>query len=308
MNFRQLKCFSLSAELHSFSLASERLYISQSAVTQQIKTLENEVGCQLFHRSNRGITLTAEGEKLLKAADQILQIWDNAVQQLNTRCLDENLCIGYLGPPPTDMFAWLSKQLHNQNPNLHITYTRFSPSEVVEAISSGKADLIFGENNSLWQRHGIRFVSLYQERHYLVLSADHPLANRVSLSLADMKGETFVLPSRRPWIDHLNRLCEMPGGEQLENFIPASDFLSYAPDVLAYRAVAIIPERMYPQSDQVVAIPLAPDIPFYAGFLCPRLSTERSAQIIDYCKNFIQEREAVGSPLNIHSEEPAFVS
>ena len=99
MNFRQLKCFSLSAELHSFSLASERLYISQSAVTQQIKTLENEVGCQLFHRSNRGITLTEEGEKLLKAADQILQIWDNAVQQLNTHCLDESLCIGYLGPP-----------------------------------------------------------------------------------------------------------------------------------------------------------------------------------------------------------------
>lgn len=289
MNLRQLKCFSVSAELHSFSLASERLYISQSAVTQQMKALENEVGCKLFHRSNRGITLTAEGRELLHAADQILEIWGHTVQKLNTGSLRESLCIGYLGPQPTDMFAWLSRQLHQKNPNLHITYTRFAPAEVVEIIKSGKADLIFGENHSNWQKHGIRFVSLYQQCHYVVLSADHPLANRPSLSLTDLKGETFVLPSRRPWIDHLNRPCEMPGGEYLENFIPASDFLSYTPDVLAYRAAAIIPERMYPQSEQVVAIPLIPDIPFYAGFLCPRSTTDRSVEVIDCCKEFIQK-------------------
>lgn len=287
MNLRQLQCFSLAAQLHSFSLASERLYISQPAVTQQIQALENEVGCQLFHRSNRGITLTAEGQQLLASVNQILQIWDGALQQLHPSDPEETICIGYIGPPPTQLFAWLSARLNSQQPRLHLTYSRFSRRSVAQAIQSREAALVFGENYSSWHAQGVRFIPLHRERHFLVLPADHPLAGRASLALTDLAGETFVLPSRRPWIDHLNRLCELPGGELLEHFIPAADFMSYASDVLAYRAVAIIPERMYPRSDQVAAVPLEPDIPFYDGFLGPQLLPQRSQEIVRLCKEFL---------------------
>lgn len=281
----------MAAQLHSFSLASERLYISQPAVTQQIQSLENEVGCQLFHRSNRGITLTAEGEQLLTSVNRILQIWDDALHQLHQDAPAETICIGYIGPPPTELFAWLSGQLHSLHPQLHLTYSRFSRSSLTETLRSGETELIFGEKYTAWQAHGIRFIPLYRERHYLVLPVDHPLAGRASLALTDLAGETFVLPSRRPWIDHLSRLSELPGGEYLEHFIPASDFLSYASDVLAYHAVAIVPERMYPRSPQVTAIPLEPDIPFYTGFLCPVVMSKQAREIVRLCRSFPQSQE-----------------
>lgn len=190
------------------------------------------------------------------------------------------------------MFAWVSRKMQAQHPNLHISYTHFSLSQAPEIIKSGKTQLIFGEDNALWQRPDVRFIPLYREEHTLVLPADHALANRPSLSLSDLKDETFVLPSHRPWIDHLNRLCELPGGEYLENYIPVSDFLSYTTDVLVYRAVAIIPKRMYLPSDQTAAVPLVPDVSFYFGFLCPRSLTERSVQIMDCCKAFLKVQEA----------------
>lgn len=122
------------------------------------------------------------------------------------------------------MFAWVSRKMQAQHPNLHISYTHFSLSQAPEIIKSGKTQLIFGEDNALWQRPDVRFIPLYREEHTLVLPADHALANRPSLSLSDLKDKTFVLPSHRPWIDHLNRLCELPGGEYLENLYPRIGF------------------------------------------------------------------------------------
>ena len=81
---QQLKTFLSVCETGSFTKAAVALYITPSAVLQQIQTLEAELGVVLFHRTRKGVTLTAEGEKssssdqLIEPSVSVLHLWKNA--------------------------------------------------------------------------------------------------------------------------------------------------------------------------------------------------------------------------------------
>lgn len=81
--FRKLKIFKVVAELRSFTEASENLFLSQPAVSKQIKSLEDYYGTELFIRSDRGITLTAAGNMLLKYANDIFSLVEDAKASLD---------------------------------------------------------------------------------------------------------------------------------------------------------------------------------------------------------------------------------
>lgn len=70
MQFDQLKCFMEVAETNSFSKAAERLFMSQQAISKNVKNLEEELGCELFFRTKKGVMLTLGGEQVLSFAQQ----------------------------------------------------------------------------------------------------------------------------------------------------------------------------------------------------------------------------------------------
>jgi len=83
MDTRQLDMFRTVAEEGAFTAAAQRLHISQSAVSRQLKLLEDELGTLLFHRTGRGVTLTREGEMLLTAANRIAVEMQEVVSQIS---------------------------------------------------------------------------------------------------------------------------------------------------------------------------------------------------------------------------------
>lgn len=83
MDTRQLDMFRTVAEEGAFTAAAQRLHISQSAVSRQLKLLEEELGTLLFHRTGRGVTLTREGEMLLTAANRIAFEMQEVVSQIS---------------------------------------------------------------------------------------------------------------------------------------------------------------------------------------------------------------------------------
>lgn len=86
---RKLQAFVRVAELHSFTAAAESLYISQSALSQQIKLLEQQLGFALFDRRQRGAALTQAGAAFLPRAQQLLALYENSVQEGRTITLME---------------------------------------------------------------------------------------------------------------------------------------------------------------------------------------------------------------------------
>lgn len=92
MDTRQLEMFRAVAEEGAFTAAAQRLHVSQSAVSRQLKLLEEELGTLLFHRNPRGVTLTAQGELLLSAANRITREMDDVVAQISeTQTLQRGL-------------------------------------------------------------------------------------------------------------------------------------------------------------------------------------------------------------------------
>jgi DNA-binding transcriptional LysR family regulator len=83
MDTRQLEMFRAVAEETSFTAAAERLHVSQSAVSRQLKLLEEELGTLLFHRGARGVSLTPQGSLLLTAAHRIAREMDDVASQLS---------------------------------------------------------------------------------------------------------------------------------------------------------------------------------------------------------------------------------
>lgn len=102
MTIHQLQSFLAVAEKQSFTAAADILYISQSALSQQIRQLEHQLGFQLFDRSTRQVTLTEAGRSFYRNAQQLQALYAHALsegqqlQQLSS-CHFKHFCIGCLG-------------------------------------------------------------------------------------------------------------------------------------------------------------------------------------------------------------------
>ncbi len=145
IKLEQYKVFYYAAMKESFSEAAKQLYITQSAVSQQIRALENELGVMLFARGRKGATLTAHGKLLFSYVQKSLAEIDNAENVfINMKSLDEgNLRIG-AGDTLTKHFLLPKlEQFHNQYPGIKIEIVNRVTSEALSKLISGDVDVAF---------------------------------------------------------------------------------------------------------------------------------------------------------------------
>lgn len=110
MNFRQLDCFINAAECKSFSAAGKRLYLSQSTISQQIISLENELGCRLFARKGNAVSLTPAGEYFYPRLIEMRNTLESIVARTKALASEgrPELILGYDGPIAE---SWLGSAL-----------------------------------------------------------------------------------------------------------------------------------------------------------------------------------------------------
>ncbi len=145
IKLEQYRVFYAVAETGSFSEAAKRLFITQSAVSQQIRLLENELGVLLFSRGRKGAKLTSHGELLASYVKRSLDEINNAENLfMNMKSLDEgSLRIG-AGDTITRYYL-LSKldQFHTKYPGIKIEIVNRVTSEALSQLLSGKIDVAF---------------------------------------------------------------------------------------------------------------------------------------------------------------------
>lgn len=144
INYELYKVFYYVATSLSFSEASKHLFISQSAVSQSIKTLEKKLGQPLFIRSTKKVQLTPAGKLLLKHIEPAM----NLIQRGETQLLDSSLLgLGQLHIGASDticryfLVPYL-KQFHKKFPNVPIKVTNATSLSCVDLLEKGKVDLI----------------------------------------------------------------------------------------------------------------------------------------------------------------------
>ena len=167
INYELYKVFYYVAISLSFSEASKKLYISQSAVSQSIKVLEKKLNQPLFIRSTKKVQLTPEGETLLRHVEPAM----NLIRRGEAQILEANTLGGgqlRIGASDTICRYFLVPYLsrfHKEYPNIHIKVTNQTSIGCVDLLESGTVDLIFTNYPNSRLGHGthIRFIKDFKD-------------------------------------------------------------------------------------------------------------------------------------------------
>ncbi len=209
MQIESLKIFCDLAETESFTKAAQVSEITQSAVSQQISTLERLFNSLLIERSKKRFRLTREGEVLYEYAKQIIQTYDALFSKLQeikdiisgTIRVATIYSIGLHDLPP-----YLKKFLKAYpTVNVHVEYRR--SNQVYEDVISNVVDL--GLVAYATKDSKLEIVPLRRDNLVLICHPHHPLARHKSLRLKDLSGQKFIafepdIPTRRA-VDRIMR-------------------------------------------------------------------------------------------------------
>jgi DNA-binding transcriptional LysR family regulator len=193
---RQLRYFVEIAESGSFSAAAERLFVAQSALSRQIKELENLLHTPLFERTARQPRLTAAGEAFYPRARNLLGELHKASElatqvghgQLGTLRLSHSSTVPMSGRVLRGISAWLE-----QCPGVSLDIVKLSSEAQLEDIAEGRLEVGLLRLPVLRQREGVRILPLYKEPLLLAVPPGHSLARHSSaIELAQLQDQAFI--------------------------------------------------------------------------------------------------------------------
>lgn len=266
MNRNQLKYFVAAAESRSFTKAAEQFYISQTAITQQIRLLEEMLGCPLFDRSTRPVSLTPAGTIFLREAKGILERMSRAQERVHDAStgLSGTLRVGYVrGYERSDLSAHV-RQFHQQNGNVLITFYRCSTDVLAAGLLSNEYDIIFTwDSTNLKQNPDIEYLTVERARLVVALYARHPFAQRTALRRTELRGENILYMSPSAANDSYGDAFFMElykgAGYKPNILFRSSDTESVLMMVASEEGVSILPDyctyKLY-NADNLVFVPL----------------------------------------------------
>jgi DNA-binding transcriptional LysR family regulator len=195
MDLRALRYFVAVAEELHFSRAAARLHLAQSALSTQIRRLEEEIGGPLLVRTTRRVTLTPAGEALLTDARGILASSDAALARARSLARGEgaSLVVGTLGPAAGGLLAPLLARFGSVRPDVRVEVRALEFDDAVLGLREGRADVAFGY--APLTEPDILTIPLLSEPRVVVLPQGHRLARRAALVPADLAEETFITHS-----------------------------------------------------------------------------------------------------------------
>lgn len=196
MDLKQLRYFVMVAEELSFSRAATRLHISQPPLSQQIKSLEEEMGVALFVRNRRAVRLTDAGAVFLRESRLLLDQFRSAVNSA-VRASQTNAGSIRVGVATSGLFSVMPKFLElmrSDFPNVEVLVSDMQSDDQVRAISQGALDI--GIAHVKPERMNVSRKQIFGEALSVVLPDDHKQAGNPDLTLADLADEPMVALSR----------------------------------------------------------------------------------------------------------------
>src|SRR5437764_6015419 len=248
LDVRRLRVLREVAARGSFSAAAEALAYTQSAVSQQIATLEREAGTVLVDRSARGVSLTDAGEALVRHADAILSRLADAEAELEAiaglrggrlRLVAFPTAGATLAPRAIAVFR-------ERHPAVDITLIPGEPEDGLAALKAGETDiaLLIESGFETSYDEAIERTPIMEDPMYVLLPAGHPLAERRRMRLDDLRDDPWIVGSATstcPDAMILRRACPSAGFEPRIAF-NSDDYLAIQGFVAAGMGVSLIPD------------------------------------------------------------------
>lgn len=210
LDLAQVRAFVVAADQRHFGRAAQALFLTQQALSKRIRKLEDTLATPLFLRTNRSVELTAEGDRFLPHARELIRVADAAVAAMGAD--DRPLRLDVVDYRLSPIF--LLRRFAAREPALRIDRVAGGGfAHAVEPLLSGELDVAIGRVSGIGRplpdelEH--RVVRL--EPLVALLAPEHPLAQEEVLRLGDLGAEGIWLPGLRgpaEWMSYLRELCE----------------------------------------------------------------------------------------------------
>jgi len=196
IGIRHLQAFIEVARCGSFTRAAEHLYLTQSALTANIKQLEQDAGLTLFDRTTRRVVLSAEGERFLPVAQRLLSDFTAALTDLRARAQLQQGHVSIAGSPSvvTRLLPGALHQFCNENPAIHVRLRDESAGSLEQRVLNNEVDFAVAGNHS--QQPELEYSPVLRDRYGLVVPSHHPLAQKSSLIWKDVPSDHLLLLSQ----------------------------------------------------------------------------------------------------------------
>ena len=229
MDLRQLEYFVAVAEEQNFTRAAERVHISQSGVSAQIRQLERELGAELFDRAARTTTLTVAGKAALEHARAALaaaRALGQAVGEV-TDLIRGRLTVGMVvGCTVTPLFDALAA-FHRGHPGVEISLLEDNSDRLVDGVRAGTVDLAL-VGTATATPAGLDALTIISERLVVAVPTGHPLAEQRRIMLRDLLTHPIVcMPPGTGIRTVFDRACAAQGRQ------PVIALQASAPDAIA---------------------------------------------------------------------------
>ena len=195
MNTDQLKSFIQVAENLNFARAAEILKITQSAVSRQIHSLEDELGTKLLHRTTRTVTLTPAGISFLEDAKNVmgrLKVAEQKIQR-NQSTNIQVLTIGCQNEANLDLLCKILKSCKQQIPELYPFLKVIPHRSILNLFYQDELDLLFGFQEDIPIKNDTVYKELFQVPPCCIVPASHPYAERPELAKEELYLENIVV-------------------------------------------------------------------------------------------------------------------
>lgn len=192
-NIERLNYFLTVARLRSFTRAAKECFVSQTAISQQIATLEAEFSVQLFTRTRSGAELTDAGRFLLPFAQETVRAYQEMMGQMQHQYGGNvKLTVAYAGPMEQELLQRAIPSFCQAHPEVHIAFRQCPMSRLSDALRCGECDIALAVPGEL-SASACRCVTVLSRPTMVAVSAASPLAGKAELSLEDIRDQRVII-------------------------------------------------------------------------------------------------------------------
>ena len=210
MELRQLRYFVAVAETGNISRAAQKIFLTQPALSRQIKALEDELGQPLLERQAHSFKLTPAGEHLLGEARELLQRADEVVERVRRTGRGMRFRVGYAPSLASGLLTAAVENYTQKHPNARFELFDLSTNEMLSGLEEQKLDIALTVGIERGPR-GLKWRPLMNASWKVALNRRHPLADRAQLTPVDIASGALLIFCRRDypeyweWINHWMR-------------------------------------------------------------------------------------------------------
>ncbi len=246
-SIKQLRAFVAAAQSATFAEASERVHLSQPALSIAIRTLEEQVGGPLFTRTTRHVALTPEGRSFLPVAIRLLKDWTEAFEDLGERFSKQRgkVTIAALptvaaGPLPKVIAAFRARF-----PQIKLSIHDVLADDVLEMVREGRADLGFSVLPA--ESDDIDFQPVLADHYAVVCPLGHPLLDQPSVRWRQLADYPFISLNRSSSVGHDIDLVMRQTGVELDVLCDVRQVATVSRMVAAGVGIGVLPGLSFSQ-------------------------------------------------------------